>query len=168
MADSIGIVDFNERKIYDQLIRFKKGTFRENRQSKNGFNCNSLDVKEAKDLTVVQRELAEIFAGKLIIGCALAGDFESLGLPLGDYIEDAFDLQWEYFDDKISTKGKEYIERWSLKYMCKTLLKIDIQEDGQSHNALQDAQMTMRIFKEAYMKITPEPAKRSHGDICLF
>lgn len=156
-AGQIGIIDMNKKVLYNALVYHKKGSFRVNPHSKNGFKADSLDKSDAKSIQTVREDLKTIFKDKLIIGCALAGDFDSFGIPFGEYSQDAFDLQWHYYDTYFSPLGRDIVERWSLKKMCQLLIGVEMHEKGTIHTAVEDAMFTMKVFEEGYMKILPEP-----------
>jgi len=156
-AGSVSLCDYYGKQIYDALIYRKAGTFRENAFSKNGFKKNSLDCPSAQPIDVVKEDLRQILKGKLVIGCALSNDFESLDLAFGEYSQDAFDLQWHYYDLSYSTEGNPIIERWALRRMCAELLQREVQKSA-IRNASEDAQDTMAVFRD--VTISSEPTEK--------
>jgi hypothetical protein len=166
-AGSISIVDFYGNILLNCLIYRKQGTFRENPHSKNVFTKNSLDNSKPRTdnliaipLQEVQQKVMTLLEDKIIVGCDMANDFASLEIPFGEYSKQSFDLQWHYYDEAFSSNKKPIIERWSLKRLCKEFLNEDVQPTGQDHIASEDAINTMRIFREVYLNIIPEPVSK--------
>ena len=160
LAGSVALCNFEGKTVYEALIFRPPGSFRVNTHSKNGFLANSLSGPSTKPIHVVQEELRTLIDGKLVIGVALANDFDSLGIPFGEFSADCFDLQWHYYNTFISPYQKQVTESWSLKRMTKELLGIDTQLG--THSATEDAATTMAVFRDHYVKIRPKPVEKSN------
>jgi len=151
------VVNSKQETIYFAEIYRKFGSYRttSHSYSKNGFNERSLQKKSCVQLKTVQEDLQELFKNKLIVGINLQNDFASLELPIADF--SVFDLQWHYYREYSTPKGKLKQEPLGLRSLCKKFFGFDPQPRGQVHTPDSDAINTIKIFMEVYTKIKPEP-----------
>lgn len=93
------------------------------------------DLVNALDFETVQKEVANLIEGRIVIGHAIHNDFSVL--KLSHPPEMTRDTS-KYF--KYLFQGKTP----SLKKLCETLLGVKIQKG--EHNSVQDAQATMKLY----------------------
>jgi len=110
-------------------------------------------------LETVQKELTDLFKGKLIVMIGAGSDFSALGMNKGDFKDQVFDLH-EYFKKNTGNIG--------LRSLVMHYFKIDIQK--KIHDPDVDAIYTMRMFTDIYMnqKLQAPQDSQIRGSIRLF
>ncbi|KAK2884848.1 hypothetical protein Q8A73_021322 [Channa argus] len=95
------------------------------------------DIKNGEDVQTVQREVAEILKGRLVVGHAIHNDLKILLL---DHPKKKIrDTQKYKPFKKIAKSGRP-----SLKVLCREVLNVKVQQG--EHSSVQDAQATMRLY----------------------
>ncbi|XP_041818898.1 RNA exonuclease 4 [Chelmon rostratus] len=95
------------------------------------------DIKNGEDVAIVQREVAEILQGRIVVGHAIHNDLKILLLDHPrKYIRDT--QKYKPFKEAVKSG------RPSLKLLCKKILNVDVQQG--EHSSVQDAQATMRLY----------------------
>ncbi|MEQ2243562.1 hypothetical protein ILYODFUR_008218 [Ilyodon furcidens] len=95
------------------------------------------DIKDGEDIQTVQREVANILQGRIVVGHAIHNDLKILLL---DHPKKKIrDTQKYKPFRKIAKSGRP-----SLKVLCKEVLNIKVQQG--EHSSVQDAQATMRLY----------------------
>lgn len=95
------------------------------------------DIKDGEDLQTVQREVAEILQGRIVVGHAIHNDLKILLL---DHPKKKIRDTQKYKPFKKSVKSG----RPSLKLLCREILNVKVQQG--EHSSVQDAQATMRLY----------------------
>ncbi|XP_048469562.1 RNA exonuclease 4 [Rhincodon typus] len=95
------------------------------------------DLKNGEDFKVVQREVAEILEGRVLVGHAVHNDLKILFL---DHPKKKIRDTQKYKPFKTVVR----CGRPSLKHLCRQILKVKVQES--EHSSVQDAQATMRLY----------------------
>ncbi|XP_032358248.1 RNA exonuclease 4 [Etheostoma spectabile] len=95
------------------------------------------DIREGEDLQTVQREVAEILQGRLVVGHAIHNDLKILLL---DHPKKKIRDTQKYKPFKKAVKSG----RPSLKLLCREILNVKVQQG--EHSSVQDAQATMRLY----------------------
>lgn len=95
------------------------------------------DIKDGEDLLTVQREVAEILQGRIVVGHAIHNDLKILLL---DHPKKKIRDTQKYKPFKKSVKSG----RPSLKLLCREILNVKVQQG--EHSSVQDAQATMRLY----------------------
>ncbi|KAM4624372.1 RNA exonuclease 4 [Polymixia lowei] len=95
------------------------------------------DVKNGEDLQTVQRQVAEIMEGRILVGHAIHNDLKVLFL---DHPKKKIRDTQKYKPFKKTVQGG----RPSLKVLCKEILNVKVQQG--EHSSVQDAQATMRLY----------------------
>ncbi|XP_051893328.1 RNA exonuclease 4 [Pristis pectinata] len=95
------------------------------------------DIKNGEDFKVVQKEVADILKGRILVGHAIHNDLKIL--HLGHPKKNIRDTQ-KYKPFKALVE----CGRPSLKHLCRQILKIKVQESA--HSSVQDAQAAMRLY----------------------
>nr|XP_056716175.1 RNA exonuclease 4 [Euleptes europaea] len=119
------------------------------------------NLKTGEDFKVVQKEVADILRGRILVGHALHNDLKILFL---DHPKKRIRDTQRYKPFRQQVKSG----RPSLKLLCEKLLNVNVQ--CSEHNSIQDAQAAMRLYMmvkkqwEASLK-TPSKAERKlvHG-----
>lgn len=95
------------------------------------------DIRDGEDVQTVQREVAEILNGRLVVGHAIHNDLKILLL---DHPKKKIrDTQKYKPFRKIAKSGRP-----SLKVLCREVLNVKVQQG--EHSSVQDAQATMRLY----------------------
>ncbi|KAF3853512.1 hypothetical protein F7725_014200 [Dissostichus mawsoni] len=95
------------------------------------------DIIDGEDLQTVQREVAEILQGRIVVGHAIHNDLKILLL---DHPKKRIrDTQKYKPFRKIVKSGRP-----SLKLLCREILNVKVQQG--EHSSVQDAQATMRLY----------------------
>ncbi|KAJ4940474.1 hypothetical protein JOQ06_026775 [Pogonophryne albipinna] len=95
------------------------------------------DIIDGEDLQTVQREVAEILQGRIVVGHAIHNDLKILLL---DHPKKKIrDTQKYKPFRKIVKSGRP-----SLKLLCREILNVKVQQG--EHSSVQDAQATMRLY----------------------
>ncbi|XP_029312385.1 RNA exonuclease 4 isoform X2 [Cottoperca gobio] len=95
------------------------------------------DIIEGEDVQTVQREVAEILQGRIVVGHAIHNDLKILLL---DHPKKKIRDTQKYKPFKKSVKSG----RPSLKLLCREILNVKVQQG--EHSSVQDAQATMRLY----------------------
>ncbi|NXC47091.1 REXO4 exonuclease, partial [Penelope pileata] len=94
-------------------------------------------IKKGEDFKTVQKEVADILKGRILVGHALHNDLKVLFL---DHPKKKIRDTQKYRPFKQRVKSG----RPSLKLLCETLLNIQVQTS--EHSSIQDAQAAMRLY----------------------
>lgn len=95
------------------------------------------DIKDGEDVRTVQREVAEILQGRIVVGHAIHNDLKILLL---DHPKKKIRDTQKYKPFKKTVKSG----RPSLKLLCREILNVKVQQG--EHSSVQDAQATMRLY----------------------
>ncbi|XP_038592544.1 RNA exonuclease 4 isoform X2 [Micropterus salmoides] len=95
------------------------------------------DIKDGEDVHTVQREVAEILQGRIVVGHAIHNDLKILLL---DHPKKKIRDTQKYKPFKKTVKSG----RPSLKLLCREILNVKVQHG--EHSSVQDAQATMRLY----------------------
>ncbi|XP_019938708.1 RNA exonuclease 4 [Paralichthys olivaceus] len=95
------------------------------------------DIKNGEDVRAVQREVAEILQGRIVVGHAIHNDLKILLL---DHPKKKIRDTQKYKPFKKVVKTG----RPSLKVLCREILNVKVQQG--EHSSVQDAQATMRLY----------------------
>ncbi|KAF7657508.1 hypothetical protein LDENG_00026270 [Lucifuga dentata] len=110
-------------------------------------------IKNGEDIQTVQREVAEILRGRIVVGHAIHNDLKILLL---DHPKKKIRDTQKYKPFRRTVKSS----RPSLKLLCKEILNVKVQQG--EHSSVQDAQATMRLYTmakkqwEAEIKASPK------------
>ncbi|KAM4524293.1 RNA exonuclease 4 [Odontesthes bonariensis] len=130
----VSIVNQFGKCIYDKYVRpTEKVT--DYRTAVSGIRPE--DIKEGEDVPTVQREVAEILQGRVVVGHAIHNDLKILLL----------DHPKKKIRDTQKYKPFRRIvgsARPSLKVLCREILNVKVQQG--EHSSVQDAQATMRLY----------------------
>lgn len=163
-AGSVAVVNYLKEVIYEAKIYRKYGSYRTTIHSrkKNGFTNTSLQAQDCLELEQVQEDLEELMDGKLIVGVNVIGDFNSLELPIKG--RKVFDLQWHWYHETKSSRGRSIKEPLGLRSLCHFYFDEDVQPVDVIHDPAHDAYQTMRLFREIYVKIDPDPIEKNNPE----
>ncbi|XP_041672463.1 RNA exonuclease 4 [Cheilinus undulatus] len=95
------------------------------------------DIRDGEDVRTVQREVAEILQGRIVVGHAIHNDLKILLL---DHPKKKIRDTQKYKPFRKTVKSG----RPSLKLLCKEILNVKVQQG--EHSSVQDAQATMRLY----------------------
>nr|XP_040032173.1 RNA exonuclease 4 [Gasterosteus aculeatus aculeatus] len=95
------------------------------------------DIKDGEDSQVVQREVADILQGRIVVGHALHNDLKILRL---DHPKKKIRDTQKYKPFRRAVKSG----RPALKVLCREILNVKVQQG--EHSSVQDAQATMRLY----------------------
>lgn len=95
------------------------------------------DIKDGEDVKKVQREVADILKGRILVGHAIHNDLKILLL---DHPKKKVRDTQKYKPFRKAVKSA----RPSLKVLCRTVLNVKVQQG--EHSSVQDAQATMRLY----------------------
>ncbi|XP_076615132.1 RNA exonuclease 4 [Chaetodon auriga] len=95
------------------------------------------DIRNGEDLATVQREVADILRGRIVVGHAIHNDLKILLL---DHPRKKIRDTQKYKPFKEAVKSG----RPALRLLCKKILNVDVQQG--EHSSVQDAQATMRLY----------------------
>ncbi|XP_053197248.1 RNA exonuclease 4 [Scomber japonicus] len=112
------------------------------------------DIKDGEDVKTVQREVAEILRGRIVVGHAIHNDLKILLL---DHPKKKIRDTQKYKPFKKAVKSG----RPSLKVLCREILNVKVQQG--EHSSVQDAQATMRLYTMVKKHWEAE-IKASHKD----
>lgn len=95
------------------------------------------DIKNGEDVQTVQKEVADILQGRIVVGHAVHNDLKIL--CLGHPKKKIRDTQkYKPFRKTVQSN------RPSLKALCREILNVNVQQG--EHSSVQDAQATMRLY----------------------
>uniref|UniRef100_A0A8C9S2G5 RNA exonuclease 4 n=1 Tax=Scleropages formosus TaxID=113540 RepID=A0A8C9S2G5_SCLFO len=95
------------------------------------------DIEHGENVEIVQKEVAEILKGRILVGHAIHNDLKILFL---DHPKKKIRDTQKYKPFKTIVKSG----RPSLKLLCEKILNIKVQQG--EHSSVQDAQATMRLY----------------------
>lgn len=95
------------------------------------------DIKDGEDVKKVQREVADILKGRILVGHAIHNDLKILLL---DHPKKKVRDTQKYRPFRKAVKSA----RPSLKLLCRSVLNVKVQQG--EHSSVQDAQATMRLY----------------------
>ncbi|KAM4715489.1 RNA exonuclease 4 [Anableps anableps] len=95
------------------------------------------DIKDGEDVQTVQREVADILKGRIVVGHAIHNDLKILLL---DHPKKLIRDTQKYKPFRRIAKSS----RPSLKVLCREVLNVKVQQG--EHSSVQDAQATMRLY----------------------
>ncbi|KAM6898057.1 RNA exonuclease 4 [Lycodopsis pacificus] len=95
------------------------------------------DIKDGENLQIVQKEVADILQGRIVIGHALHNDLKILLL---DHPKKKIRDTQKYKPFKRAAKSG----RPALRVLCREILNVKVQQG--EHSSVQDAQATMRLY----------------------
>ncbi|KAM6984654.1 RNA exonuclease 4 [Aplochiton taeniatus] len=95
------------------------------------------DIKNGEDVKRVQREVADILNGRILVGHAIHNDLKILLL---DHPKKKVRDTQKYKPFRRAVKSA----RPSLKLLCRNILNVKVQQG--EHSSVQDAQATMRLY----------------------
>lgn len=134
MLARVSLVNKFGKCIYDKYVRpTEKVT--DYRTAFSGIRPE--DIKDGEDIRTVQREVANILEGRIVVGHAIHNDLKILLL----------DHPKKYIRDTQKYKPFKKIvksSRPSLKVLCKEVLNVKVQQG--EHSSIQDAQAAMRLY----------------------
>ncbi|XP_061460228.1 RNA exonuclease 4 [Rhineura floridana] len=149
----VSIVNLFGKCVYDKYIKATEKVT-DYRTAVSGIRPENL--KTGEDFKVVQKEVADILRGRILVGHALHNDLKILFL---DHPKKKIRDTQRYKPFKQQVKsGKP-----SLKLLCEKLLNVKVQ--ASEHSSIQDAQAAMRLYTmvkkqwEASLKEKPNAKK---------
>ncbi|KAM6896886.1 RNA exonuclease 4 [Xenentodon cancila] len=130
----VSLVNHFGKCIYDKYVKpTEKVT--DYRTSVSGIRPT--DIKNGENIQTVQREVAKILQGRIVVGHAIHNDLKILLL---DHPKKKIrDTQKYKPFKKIAKSGRP-----SLKALCKEVLNVKVQQG--EHSSVQDAQAAMRLY----------------------
>ncbi|XP_035001245.1 RNA exonuclease 4 [Hippoglossus stenolepis] len=145
----VSLVNHFGKCIYDKYVKpTEKVT--DYRTAVSGIRPN--DIKDGEDVHTVQKEVAEILQGRIVVGHAIHNDLKILLLDHPKKkIRDT--QKYKPFKKRVKTG------RPSLKVLCREILNVKVQQG--EHSSVQDAQATMRLYTMARKQWEAE-IKASH------
>ncbi len=148
---TVSIVGFRGNIVYEGKVYHKPGSFvvDEWTLAINGFKAN--DFLDGRPFNEVQQKVIDIIEGKedkLIITCGHENDFNALNLQISEY--NIFELQDMYWCRIYNRNGDVIPEPVGLARLYYKFFGINPQMC--THSATTDAQYTMEIFREKYIK----------------
>ena len=144
----ISIVNFNGDQVYDSYVRPKE-LVTDWRTHVSGISPKHM--AEARSLEEVQRDVADLLKGRILVGHAVRNDLDAL--LLGHPRRDIRDTSKYPPYRKIAGGGSP-----KLKILAAELLGIEIQ--GKAHSSLEDARATMMLFRREKEGFEREHAKK--------
>ncbi|XP_069011808.1 RNA exonuclease 4 [Embiotoca jacksoni] len=134
MLARVSLVNHFGKCIYDKYVKpTEKVT--DYRTAFSGIRLE--DIEDGEDVQIVQREVAEILQGRIVVGHAIHNDLKILLL---DHPKKKIrDTQKYKPFKKIVRSGRP-----SLKALCREILNVKVQQG--EHSSVQDAQATMRLY----------------------
>ncbi|KLJ12033.1 hypothetical protein EMPG_12868 [Blastomyces silverae] len=144
----VSIVNYNGEQVYDSFVRPKE-TVTDWRTHISG--VSQKHMTDAREFEVVQKEVAGIIDGCILIGHAIRNDLDALILshPKRDIRDTSKHPPYR----KIAGGGSP-----RLKILASELLGLEIQ--GAAHSSIEDAQATMLLFRRDKEAFEREHAKK--------
>ncbi|XP_020650564.3 RNA exonuclease 4 [Pogona vitticeps] len=136
----VSIVNLFGKCVYDKFVKPTEKVS-DYRTRVSGIRPENL--RKGEDFKVVQKEVADILKGRILVGHALHNDLKILFL---DHPKKKIRDTQRYKPFKQQVKSG----RPSLKLLCEKLLNVKVQTA--EHNSIQDAQATMRLYTMAKKK----------------
>ncbi|PGH02970.1 hypothetical protein AJ79_07507 [Helicocarpus griseus UAMH5409] len=144
----VSIVNYNGEQVYDSFVRPKE-TVTDWRTHVSGMSAKHM--ADARELEEVQRDVAEILDGSILVGHAIRNDLDAL--LLGHPKRDIRDTSKHPPYRKIAGGGSP-----RLKILAAELLGLEIQ--GAAHSSIEDARATMLLFRRDKEAFEREHAKK--------
>uniref|UniRef100_A0A1A7XHM2 RNA exonuclease 4 n=1 Tax=Iconisemion striatum TaxID=60296 RepID=A0A1A7XHM2_9TELE len=130
----VSIVNMFGKCIYDKFVKpTEKVT--DYRTAVSGIRPE--DIKDGEDMQTVQKEVANILQGRIVVGHAIHNDLKILFLDHPK--KNIRDTQRYKPFKKIVKSGRP-----ALRVLCKEILNVKVQQG--EHSSVQDAQATMRLY----------------------
>ncbi|XP_036443937.1 RNA exonuclease 4 [Colossoma macropomum] len=134
MLARVSIVNYFGKCIYDKYVKpTEKVT--DYRTAVSGIR--PADIESGEDISTVQKEVAEILKGRILVGHAIHNDLKILLL---DHPKKMIRDTQKYKEFKKITKSS----RPALRVLSKKVLNVNVQQG--EHSSVQDAQATMRLY----------------------
>ncbi|KAK2806179.1 hypothetical protein FQN50_005902 [Emmonsiellopsis sp. PD_5] len=144
----VSVVNFNGDQVYDSFVRHKE-TVTDWRTHVSGVSPKHME--DARDFEEVQRDVAQILDGCILIGHAIRNDLDAL--LLGHPKRDIRDTSKHPPYRKIAGGSSP-----RLKILASELLGLEIQ--GAAHSSVEDARATMMLFRRDKAAFEREHAKK--------
>ncbi|KAG6042282.1 hypothetical protein E4U41_000026 [Claviceps citrina] len=144
----VSLVDFHGRQVYDSYVRPRE---RVTDWRSHVSGVSPKEMRFARDFAEVQKDVASIIQGRILIGHDIKHDLEALKLfhPAKDIRDTAKHPAFRKFGN-----GRKP----ALRNLARELLGVDIQED--SHSSTEDARATMLLFRKDKPNFDIEHANR--------
>ncbi|XP_066466848.1 RNA exonuclease 4 [Tiliqua scincoides] len=133
----VSIVNLFGKCVYDKYVKPTE-TVTDYRTAISGIRPQ--DLKTGEDFKVVQKDVADILRGRILVGHALHNDLKILFL---DHPKKKIRDTQRYKPFKQAVQSG----RPSLKLLCEKLLNVTVQTSA--HSSIQDAQAAMRLYTMA-------------------
>jgi RNA exonuclease 4 len=144
----VSVVNFNGEQVYDSFVRPKE-TVTDWRTHVSGVSPKHMAT--ARSFEEVQRDIAKILDGRVLVGHAVQNDLDvlHLGHPKRDIR-----------DTSKHPPYKQLAGGWQprLKLLAEELLGLEIQ--GAAHSSVEDARVTMMLFRKDKEGFDREHSKR--------
>ncbi|MCJ1225055.1 3'-5' exonuclease [Toensbergia leucococca] len=144
----VSLVNYHGHQLYDSFV-LPKETVTDYRTAVSGVTPQLL--RSGRPLEVVQRDVAGLIEGKILVGHAIRHDLDAL--LLGHPKRDIRDTS-RHADFRRIAGGKTP----ALKRLAKELLGVEIQ--GGEHSSIEDARATMLLFRREKEGFESEHTKR--------
>lgn len=144
----VSIVDFHGRQIYDSYVK-QQEKVTDWRTSVSGISPR--EMRFARDFADVQKEVADLLTGRILIGHDVRHDLDALKLSHAP--RDTRDTA-RHGGFKKHAHGRKP----ALRVLARTLLDVEIQ-DG-AHSSLEDARVTMLLFRRNKSEFDVDHANR--------
>ncbi|KAM3559697.1 hypothetical protein ARSEF4850_003993 [Beauveria asiatica] len=144
----VSIVDFHGRQVYDSYVRPREKVT-DWRTPVSGVSPR--EMRDARDFAIVQRDVAGLLDGRVLVGHDVRHDLDALELshPLRDIRDTA-----KHPGFRRHANGR----RPALRVLAQTLLSVEIQ--GGAHSSLEDARVTMLLFRRNKSEFDVDHANR--------
>ncbi|KAM0668054.1 hypothetical protein ACQRIT_000553 [Beauveria bassiana] len=144
----VSIVDFHGRQVYDSYVRPREKVT-DWRTPVSGVSPR--EMRNARDFAIVQRDVAGLLEGRVLVGHDVRHDLDALELshPLRDIRDTA-----KHPGFRRHANGR----RPALRVLAQTLLRVEIQ--GGAHSSLEDARVTMLLFRRNKSEFDVDHANR--------
>ncbi|KAJ6788472.1 hypothetical protein PWT90_02617 [Aphanocladium album] len=144
----VSMVDFHGRQVYDSYVRPQERVT-DWRTPVSGVSPR--EMRFARDFAEVQRDVADLLDGRILIGHDVRHDLEALKLshPPRDIRDTS-----KHGSFKRHANGRKP----ALRILAQTLLNVDIQ--GGAHSSLEDARVTMLLFRKNKAEFDVDHANR--------
>lgn len=139
----VSIVDYSGRVVFDHYVKPMEPVS-DYRTWVSGISPHHL--KNAPKFKKIQRKVANLLKGKILVGHAIQNDLNALQLSHPESMIRDTSLYSEF---RKLAKGKNTP---GLKMLAKKLLNLDIQSS--SHDSVQDARITMLLFQYGMETVT--------------
>ncbi|XP_052393377.1 RNA exonuclease 4 [Carassius gibelio] len=130
----VSIVNHFGKCIYDKYV---KPTEKVTDYRTDVSGIRPADIKNGEDIKTVQKEVAQILEGRILVGHAIHNDLKILLL---DHPKKMIRDTQKYKPFRQRVKSA----RPALRVLCKEILNVKVQQG--EHSSVQDAQATMRLY----------------------